>query len=197
MDEGRKVILTGGEHSIAQGLIEAVADREEKFSVLQIDAHADLRPSYEGFEFSHASFALNALNYSDKLHFVQVGIRDYSEEEFRLSEENKRVKWFRDNELKKAAFNGRTWHDQVMEIIESLDDQVYISLDVDGLDPSLCPSAGTPVPGGMQWDELCYLLEMLKKSGKKVLAADLSETGNGEWDGIVSARLLYKLCAMF
>ncbi|MFA5533390.1 MAG: arginase family protein, partial [Mariniphaga sp.] len=80
------------------------------------------------------------------------------------------------------------------EIIEKLPEQVYISFDIDGLDPKLCPHTGTPVPGGLDFPEAVYLLKRLTESGRRIIGFDVCETGNNEWDANVAARIIYKIC---
>ncbi len=196
LNEGHKIGLVGGDHSTPLGYIEALADEHESFGILQIDAHADLRDAYEGFTYSHASIMHNALAYSDEIRLVQVGIRDYSKGEKERMDADVRITTFFDADMKAAEFSGKTWNDQVDEIIAALPEKVYISFDADGLSPDLCPATGTPVPGGLSFDQAAHILVKLKESGKQVIGFDLNETGNAEWDGTVSARLLYKMCGV-
>ena len=189
--------IVGGDHSTPLGLLQALADRHESFGVLQIDAHADLRDSYEGFEFSHASIMFNALKIPQLSKLVQVGIRDISPGEAGMIENSEgRIKCFYDNDIKSRLYNGHTWLSICEGIIHELPEKVYISFDIDGLDPKLCPGTGTPVPGGLQFEEATYLLQLLADSGKKIIGFDLCEVapGNTEWNGNVGARVLYKLC---
>ncbi len=186
----------GGDHSTPLGLINALANRYDSFGILQIDAHMDLRDAYEGLEYSHASIMFNALTNSNISHLIQVGIRDYCEEEVEyIRNSNCKVITFYDQDLKEASFNGSTWQNQVKKILSELPDLIYISFDIDGLNPSLCPNTGTPVPGGLSFQEATYLIQMLVKSGKKIIGFDLSEVspGEGDWDANVGARILYQL----
>jgi agmatinase len=197
---GKMVAVLGGEHSTPLGLIEALNETYSDFGILQIDAHADLRDSYEGFNQSHASIMFNVLNRCDNMSkLVQVGIRDVSEREVQLSDEHNRVKTFYDWNLKNESYNGMTWSQQVEEIIESLPKNVYISFDIDGLKPELCPHTGTPVAGGFELQEISYLFFKLVESGRKIIGFDLNEVapGNeGDWDANVGARALWQLvCA--
>ncbi|MBI1183646.1 agmatinase [bacterium] len=197
LNEGHKIGLVGGDHSTPLGYIEALAERHEHFGILQIDAHADLRDAYEGFVYSHASIMHNALAISENISLTQVGIRDYSKGERERMENDTRITTFFDADIKEAAFAGKTWSSQVEEIIHTLPDKVYVSFDADGLCPDLCSATGTPVPGGFSFEQAVFLLVKLKESGKEIIGFDLNETGNAEWDGTVSARLLYKMCGMF
>jgi agmatinase len=130
---------------------------------------------------------------------VQVGIRDFCEEEknVALAHED-RVHVFANGAMQQARFKGKTWHQQCEEIIAKLPEKVHISFDIDGLDPTLCPNTGTPVPGGLWFDEATYLLSMLKEKGKKVIGFDLVEVapGTDDWNGNVGARMLFHLCGV-
>lgn len=199
--QGKIVAVLGGEHSTPLGLIEALNDTGKEFGVLQIDAHADLRDAYEGFQQSHASIMFNVLNNCpNMIQLTQVGIRDIAESEVQLIDNsNGRVKTFFDWTLKEQQFEGKTWADQVREIISNLPERVYISFDIDGLNPELCPNTGTPVAGGFQLEQINYLLFELAQSGRKIIGFDLNEVGTSEgsdWDANVGARALWNLvCA--
>lgn len=198
MSEGKIVALLGGDHSTPLGLMQAVAERFGSFGILQIDAHADLRDAYEGFTFSHASIMFNALKITEVSKLVQVGIRDYCEDERIISDTDTRVKTFFDADLKRASYEGTTWKQQCETIVASLPDTIYLSIDIDGLDPKLCPNTGTPVPGGFEFEQVVYLIEQVVRSGKKIVAFDINEIapGKDEWDANVGARLLYKVANM-
>ena len=197
MDQGKLVGLLGGDHSTPLGLMEALAARHEEFGVLHNDAHADLRHAYEGFTYSHASIFYNALKIPQISRIVQVGIRDMAESEAEVVERsNLRVMQYPDALLREQQYAGRTWAEQCEEIIFRLPDHVYISFDIDGLDPKLCPNTGTPVPGGFEFNEVVFLIKQLAASGKKIIGFDLVEVapGHDDWNGNVGARLLYRLC---
>jgi agmatinase len=198
MDKGKVVALLGGDHSTPLGLMQALAEKHESFGILQIDAHADLRDAYEGFEFSHASIMFNALKIEQVSKLVQVGIRDYCEDEFNLSASSKRVKTFYDSDIKAQQYEGKTWAKQCDEIIKTLPEKVYLSIDIDGLDPKLCPNTGTPVPGGFEFEQVVYLIQKLVEAKKQIIAFDINEVapGKDEWDANVGARLLYKVSNM-
>lgn len=199
--EGKIVAVLGGEHSTPLGLIEALDELGKPFGVLQIDAHADLRDAYEGFQQSHASIMYNVLqNCPNMVQLTQVGIRDIAESEVQLIENsNGRVKTFFDWNLKEEEFSGKTWADQVKEIISTLPERVYISFDIDGLYPYLCPNTGTPVAGGFALEQINYLFFELAQSGRTIIGFDLNEVGTSEgsdWDANVGARALWNLvCA--
>ena len=195
--DGKRLALLGGDHSTPLGYIHALAEKHESFGILQIDAHADLRVAYEGFEYSHASIMYNALKTPQVEKLVQVGIRDFCQAENEMiRDSNGRIVTFFDRELKGARYRGKTWEAQCNEIISELPQKVYLSFDIDGLDPKLCPNTGTPVSGGFEVEEVLYLLEKVVESGKQIIGLDLNEVspGEDEWDANVGARLLYKLC---
>lgn len=195
---GKIVGVLGGDHSIPLGYHTYLSDKDP-YGILHFDAHCDLRNAFEGFEHSHASIFYNALKYNTITKLVQVGIRDYCEEEALFIEASKgRVQAFFDRDIRKSMYEGALWKDIVTEIINALPEKVYVSVDIDGLDPKLCPNTGTPVPGGMEFEELMYLLNRLKASGKQIVGFDLCEVapGDDEWDGNVGARVLYQLCGL-
>lgn len=193
--EGKKVCVLGGEHSTPLGLLEAMGDNYDSFGILQFDAHADLREAYEGIEQSHASIMYNALKISNMTHLVQVGIRDLCEDEVAIINDDPRITTFFDWDIKSEQFQGVTWHKICEEIISRLPRNVFISFDIDGLQPSLCPNTGTPVPGGLSFEQATYLLQMLADSDKNIIGFDLNEVAPGadEINVIVGARILMEL----
>ncbi|MHC1774970.1 MAG: agmatinase family protein [Lentimicrobium sp.] len=196
--QGKLVGLLGGDHSIPLGYFQLQGEIHPEFGILHIDAHMDLRLAYEGFTWSHASIFYNALETIPQIsHMVQVGIRDYCEQENQYVESNPdRISVYFDREVRNRLYQGENWHRLCLEIVDRLPQKVYISVDIDGLDPKLCPNTGTPVPGGMEYEELMHLLNVLKASGKEIIGFDLCEVAPGEdgWDGNVGARVLYQLC---
>lgn len=199
MAKGKLVGLVGGDHSTPLGFFRAQAAKHEEFGVLHIDAHNDLRIAYEGFEYSHASIMYNALRLPQLTSLVSVGIRDHCQEENDVAKSQAdRIHIFANTDIQHARFRGKTWHAQCEEIISKLPQKVHISFDIDGLDPTLCPNTGTPVPGGLWFDEATYLLSMLKEKGKQVIGFDMVEVapGHNDWNGNVGARLLFHLCGV-
>ncbi len=197
LDKGKLVGVLGGDHSTPLGFMHALAQKHEEFGILQVDAHADLRNAYEGFTYSHASIMFNALKLPQVKKLVQVGIRDLCQGEAELVDQsNGRITTFYDSKIKTKMYEGNTWRKQCKKIIAQLPQKVYISFDIDGLDPKLCPGTGTPVPGGFEFEEAVYLIKALVKSGREIIGFDLCEVapGDTEWNGNVGARLLYKLC---
>lgn len=199
LDEGKMVGVIGGDHSTPLGFMRALSIHHERFGILQIDAHADLRKSYQGFISSHASIMYNALKLSSVSKIVQVGIRDYSHEEAVVMQKAQgRITTFFDDEIKSDFYQGKTWDAVCDNIIHALPEKVYISFDIDGLDPKLCPNTGTPVAGGLEYSQAVYLLWRLVKSGRRIIGFDLCEVSPGketDWDANVGARLLYQLCS--
>ena len=146
---------------------------------------------------SHASIMFNALQLPQISKLVQVGIRDISHGEMALIQQSDgRVVTYLDTQLKQNAYAGKSWLQQCQDIVSQLPEHVYISCDVDGLDPKLCPHTGTPVPGGLDLEEVYCLWREVWRSGRRIIGGDICETGNHEWDGNVSARILYKLFSL-
>lgn len=198
LDKDKLVGLIGGDHSTPFGFYKAIAEKHGDFGILQIDAHADLREGYENFTYSHASVMFNALTEISQLSkLVQVGVRDYSVSEAEyITNSNGRVITYFDKEIKERLYEGETWKVIVDEIVNNLPDKVYISFDIDGLDPKLCPHTGTPVQGGFETEQIFYLFKKVLQSGRQLIGFDLNEVGvsSDEWDENVGARVLFKLC---
>ena len=197
LSQNKLLGLVGGDHSVSEALLK-VLSKNQDFGVLHIDAHHDLRDAYEGFRHSHASVFYNALQNDYISCLISVGIRDFSFNERELAREDDRVTSFYDEDLFAMKSSGQSFGSISDEIIGALPDQVYISLDIDGLSPNYCPSTGTPVPGGLSFQEMVFLIHRLVESGRKVVGFDIVEvapsTTGDEWDANVGARLLYKLC---
>ena len=196
--KARKLVgLVGGEHSVPLGFIRALSEEYERFGILQIDAHADLRKAYEGFTYSHASVMYNVLKLPAVARLVQVGVRDLCEEEMSVVERAMgRVVTYFDQDIKEKMFTGTTWDKICDDIIAQLPKNVYISFDIDGLDPKLCPGTGTPVPGGLEFFQVTHLIKKLALSDRRIIGFDLCEVapGKDDWDANVGARILYQLC---
>lgn len=197
--QGKIVGVIGGDHSTPFGAIDAYAQTYPGLGVLHLDAHADLREAYEGFTWSHASVMFNVMTRVPHVaKLVQVGIRDFSEAEFDfIANSNGRIHTFFDARLAQARNDGMSWTEQVDAIVAQLPQQVYLSWDIDGLEPTLCPHTGTPVPGGLTFHQAVMLLEGVVRARKHIVGFDLNEVAPGpagnEWDGNVGARLLYKM----
>ncbi len=198
LERGKVVGVIGGDHSTAFGVIQAYAEKYPGLGVLHIDAHADLRQAYEGFEWSHASIMENV---SRKLpgvaKIMQFAVRDFCEEEHdRIVQSEGRIVTHFDVDLAKARRNG-SLDELFSNAVRALPDNVYVSFDIDGLEPTLCPHTGTPVPGGISFHEASALIGAVAGAGKKIVGFDLNEVAPGpdgdEWDASVGARMLYKL----
>lgn len=199
MNQNKKVGLLGGDHSTPLGYYEALATKHDNFGILHLDAHMDLRDAYEGFTHSHASIMYNALKITQIKKIVQVGIRDFCEQEVEVVKAaGERVRVFTDLDLKKEEFEGGNWKQKCLAIINDLPQKVHISFDIDALYQWYCPNTGTPVPGGLSFEQATYLLSQLAESGKEIIGFDLVEVspGEGDWDGNVGARMLFHLCGV-
>ncbi len=196
--DGKIPGIVGGDHSVPFGAIRAAAERHPGLGVLHVDAHADLRVAYEGFRWSHASIFHNVLAEIPQVkRLVQVGIRDFSEDELRaIHGSGGRVLTHFDQEWRRRLFAGERFDALCKDAVAALPDEVWLSIDIDGLDPSLCPNTGTPVPGGLSFAEFAHLLATVAESGRRIAGFDLVEVapGKDEWDANVGARVLYKLC---
>jgi agmatinase len=198
LEKGKLVGLLGGDHSTPLGFFKAIGERWGDYAILQIDAHCDLRAGYEGFVYSHASIMYNALNEVEQIKkLVQVGVRDFSGGEWDYVQQNKdRITTYFDKDIRTRQFEGESFREIIDEIVKQLPEKVHISFDIDGLDPKLCPSTGTPVQGGFETEQVFYLFNKIHKAGKHIIGFDLNEVSTSEscWDANVGARILFKLC---
>jgi agmatinase len=198
--EGKLVGVLGGDHSVPFGAIARMAESHDEFGILHVDAHCDLRDAYEGFEWSHASIMFNVIKKIPQVRrLVQVGIRDFAKREAdAVAAAHGRVVVHHDAALAERGFAGETWRQICDSLLSDLPRKVYISFDIDGLDPALCPSTGTPVPGGLSFQQAAYLIKRVVETGHTIIGFDLNEVvpgeGGNEWDANVGARVLYKLC---
>jgi agmatinase len=205
LHDGRIPVVIGGDHSVPYGAIAACAAYlgERPLGILHLDAHADLRDAYEGFAWSHASIMKNVVDKIPSVRLLQVGIRDFSDGELDvIKAQPGRIATFFDAHLRQARLSGG-WGHVAEAIANGLPDNIYLSFDIDGLNPALCPHTGTPVPGGLSFDEIVAILDAIVRSGKRIVGMDLVEVApapdltddelGGSWDGNVAARLLYKM----
>ena len=199
---GKLVATLGGDHSVPFGALRAHARAFPGLGVLHVDAHADLRAAYGGYTFSHASIMHNVVERLDAVAtVVQIGVRDLCDEELALIEGSEgRVRTLFDHEWAEARLAGEDLVALVRRTLAPLPKDVYVSFDVDGLDPTLCPGTGTPVPGGFLWHEAMLWLSELSLSGRRIVGLDLCEVspgaataGGDSWDAVVGARLLYRM----
>jgi len=192
--------ILGGDHSVSLGCIKAASEKYDDLVVIQIDAHADLRKDYEGFIYSHASIMHNVLCYYGTIYkIIQFGIRDLCPEE--------RLRQYNYSNIVYTFFDQLTdWDNLDLSYIDNristcLENEVsnilynkpvWITCDIDGLEPSLCPNTGTPVPGGLTWKQFCKLLHAI--SGiSNIVGFDLVEVGKEDLDANIGARALYQL----
>lgn len=202
LQEGHLVGLVGGDHSTPYGLIRTLGRHHESFGILHIDAHRDLRVAYEGFEYSHASIMYNVLRDTPQVtRLVQVGVRDFCEQEAELARRDERICSFEDRELAEAEFEGVCWKEQCRRIVDRLPEKVYVSFDIDGLSPDNCPHTGTPVSGGLSFNQAVMLLKTVVDSGRRIIGFDVVEVApaaadDDRLDAITGARMLWKLSSL-
>lgn len=188
--------IIGGDHSVPLGAHHALQEIEP-YGVLHIDAHADLRPSYEGLRYSHATILHHISRLPNVQRIVAVGIRDWAKEEAEYARAlYPRLVVYEMRRLAQTAFRGRPLIETVSEIVSLLPKRVYVSIDADALDVGYVPHTGTPVPGGLRYEELFFLLEAIPHSGRTIVGFDVCETGGAEIDAIVAAHLIYRLCGL-
>ena len=176
--QGKLVGLVGGDHSTPYGLVQALGERGEGFGILHIDAHCDLRRAER---------------------IVEVGVRDYCDAEAELARSSERIRMFDDTQLSAAAFEGETWGATCRRIVTELPERVYVSFDIDGLSVEYCPHTGTPVAGGLTFNQAVYLLHETVRSGRRIIGFDVVEVvprPGSSIDASTGARILYKLCGL-
>jgi len=212
LKRGKIPAVLGGDHSTPFGAIRAYGRKFPGLGILHIDAHCDLRVAFEGFEWSHASIMNNVVRKIGAAggiaSLVQVGIRDFSEEEFNTTRRRARrgeteITTYFDAPLHQRKFAGDSWNRICDGIVRNLPDDVYVSFDIDGLDPALCPDTGTPVPGGLSFNEMLALLRAVVRAKRRIVGFDLNEVAparptpksdwGSDWNANVGARVLYKL----
>ena len=199
---GKIAGIVGGDHSVSLGAVKAHIAAYPGMGILQIDAHCDLRKEFEGFKYSHGSIMYNVLTETELPILVQVGVAGYCEEEYeRVMASNGRIKTFFCDDIDNELSRGNNWHAICENIVSCLPQEVYISFDIDGLNPSLCPNTGTPVPGGLSYNNVRLLFNMILQAGKNIIGFDLVEVSPGKkstWDADVGAHVLYHLsgCAI-
>jgi agmatinase len=197
IDANKIAVTLGGDHSVPFGAIRAHAEKYPGLGILHLDAHADLRDAYEGFTWSHASIFHNVMTKIDGVaKLVQFGVRDLGQSErAMIDNSNGRIVTFYDPDLAARKEQGVSFAAIADEIVAALPNDIYLSWDIDGLDPTLCPGTGTPVPGGLSWNEAIGVLRAIVRAKKRIVGLDLCEVAPGEteWDANVGARLLYKM----
>lgn len=200
LQQGKIVGLVGGDHSTSYGNIRAVGECYSEFGVLHIDAQCNLKEQCYGFSHSHSSVMHNVLNNVSTLkRLVSVGVREFSPKEWQRSEEDERIRLFTGQYIWSSHFEGVNWSTICDEIIAELPENVYISLDIDGLTVECSPHTGTTISGGLRFPEVVYLMSKLVGSGRKIVGFDLTEVVpdvDDKTDAMIAARLLFKMCSM-
>jgi agmatinase len=197
LEERKLVVTLGGEHTISQSIIAAFAEQYRDLSVVQIDAHSDLRPEYQGNKYSHASVMARVCEFLDPKRIVQIGIRAQTREEARFIRE-KGITTLYAHQIRDGKFTKilKLWDDHALE---RLSRHVYLTFDVDGLDPSIMPSTGTPEPNGLLWNETMRLLRNLGKN-RTVVGCDVVEFSpikGLHHPDLTAARLVSKMINYF
>lgn len=189
--QGKFPLILGGEHSLTAGAIRPFVKKHEQITILQFDAHADLRDGYDGEHYSHAAAMRRCLDH-DNVRLVSVGIRNISAGEIPFLEENKdriEIFWAKD----KAQWNAA----QIAQAVG--EGPVYITFDIDGFDSSLMPATGTPEPGGLFWNETMEIFSVVSKRAR-VVGADVVELApqkNLHGCDFLAAKLCYKILNYF
>jgi agmatinase len=186
LDAGQLPIVIGGEHSVTIGAVRAAASRYPDLTVLQVDAHADTRESYEGSAFNHACVMARA---REQCAVVQVGIRSVDVEEMSALDPE-RVLWAHELRDRPAV----EW---VPRVTRLLGPHVYVTIDLDAFDPSLVPATGTPEPGGLGWYQVNDLLSAVARSSRVVGfdVVELLPTRGEHASAFTAAKLVYRFLA--
>jgi agmatinase len=182
LEEDKFTVVIGGEHSVSIGSIKAHAKQYDKLTVLQLDAHADLRDEYNGSKYNHACVMARAREFCP---IVQVGVRSMSISEKESADESRMF-------LAEDIHDSTDW---INKVISELSDDVYITIDLDALDPSIMPSTGTPEPGGLLWYDVLALLRMVSEE-RNVVGFDVVELcpdSSNRAPDFLAAKLIYKL----
>lgn len=191
LDLGKFVVTLGGEHTISSAPIRAHANKYPSMSILQFDAHSDLRDTYEGSKYSHASVMARVVEFVKPNHVTQVGIRAQCIEEAQFIKENK-VNTFYSSALHRGV-HGKDW---AKSVVKTLGKEVYITFDVDAFDPSIMPSTGTPEPDGLTYHEALEVVREVVRSGRTIIGLDVVELAPRDdvaHADLTTARLVYKI----
>ncbi len=191
LDLGKFVVTLGGEHTISTAPIKAHFEKYPNMSVLQFDAHSDLRHSYQDSLYSHASIMARVAEFVPNKHITQVGIRAQCIEESQFIKEN-HINTFYASGIRNGKY-GENW---VKSLVDTLQNEVYITFDVDAFDPSIMPTTGTPEPDGLLYSDALNIFKEIRKQGKKIVGFDVVELAPVEGihhTNLTVARLIYKL----
>ena len=180
-------LILGGEHSITPGIIKAFSQKYKKITILQIDAHADLRDGYEGEKFSHASAMRRCLDYKN-IEIVSFGIRNLCSDEY---------KYYKSIPKRMKIFWGKDMENWNLSILKKMikNKNVYITFDLDGFDSSLMSATGTPEPGGLFWNDAMRILKITSENSN-IVGADINELApkkNLHACDFIAAKLAYKI----
>jgi agmatinase len=186
LSHNKFVVSLGAEHTVTFGFAQAFQEKYPNISILQIDAHSDLRLAYQGNPYSHASVMARVHDLNIPL--VQVGIRAQCKEEAQLIKDSENIHTWYAHDL----WDNDAWID---DCIDKLSDVVYVTIDADGFDPSVAPAVGTAEPGGLTWIQGCKLLRRIAER-KKVVGFDIVEIAPREND-ILTEFTMAKLCYKF
>lgn len=184
LQKNKLPVILGGEHTVTVGAVRACVKRHKDLSVLQIDAHADLRDEFEGERYSHACVMRRIRENVERT--VQVGVRDMGREENEYMIKEK---------LDGHVYGAKIGDNEIKKIIKQLSDNVYITIDLDGFDPSEVPAVGTPQPGGLHWEEVVGLLRKVAEK-KNIVGFDVVELAPIEGQvssNVLAAKLIYKI----
>jgi len=190
LDLNKFVVTLGGEHTISTAPIKAHYEKYQNMSILQFDAHSDLRDSYQNSKYSHASVMARVCEFFPPRRITQVGIRAQCIEEALFIKENK-INTFYASGIRNGKY-GDNW---IEKLVDTLSDEVYITFDVDALDPSIMPTTGTPEPDGLSYRDVLHIFAQIKKNKKRIIGFDLVELAPIEGihhTNLTCARLVYK-----
>ena len=197
VSQGKTVAVIGGDHSVSLGAVKAMAECYNDLGVLFIDAHADYAQEGETFAYSHRTIARNIVEEIPSVsRLVEVGVRDIDKAELDLLLANDKVELFLAERVAAKRFEGESWGNLCREMVEKLPQKVYVSLDIDALKIEFCTHTNSPVPGGMTFDEVVYLVNCVVKSGREIVGFDITEVVSNiddKMDAIVAVRLLTKM----
>lgn len=200
LDKGKIVGVIGGDQSISYSAIKAMGYKYEHFGVIRIGSKCDMHEAYQGFDFSHASTMYNVMRDVPQLEqLALVGVQEFSPIEWERASSNARVKLFTAQDIWTQQFEGRTWAEQVDDIIATMPENVYIALNISGLVCECSPRKGRISNGGLSLFQFVYLINRVVASGRRIVGFDLTDVTPGvenKRDILVVARLLFKMCSV-
>lgn len=198
LSKGKIVGLVGGDQSTIYGAVKAMGEKFGRLGILHIDSECDMRSDVHGFDFSNMSVMHDLLRDVPQIeNYVGVGMREFKPCEWQRVQENKRIKLFTADDMHRMEYEGETWKAVCDKIVDGLPDNVYVSLDIDGLTMECSPHTGVRVPGGMTLPQVVYMLERVVDSGRRIVGFDLTEVVpdlKDKSDALIAARLLFRMC---